>query len=123
MKTVCTKIVSGKWGLAFHALPICWLLDEKYMLILNKLWMPDSQVLQINSAQTRSRFVEFGRDKTPPALRGATRRCEALRLQHNSEKHNICNCWNSVAVMFELRCSEFELDCSETAGQPQDPGG
>lgn len=22
------------------------------------------------------------------------------------------NCWNSIAVMFELRCSEFELFCS-----------
>jgi hypothetical protein len=23
MKAVCTQIVSGKWGLGFHALPIC----------------------------------------------------------------------------------------------------
>src|SRR5271165_6195332 len=30
------------------------------------------------------------------------------------------NCWNSAAVMFELRCSEFELFCSESTGQPQD---
>jgi len=52
------------------------------MLILKELWMPDSQALKINSAQTRSRFVEFGRDKTPPALRRAATRCDALRLQH-----------------------------------------
>jgi hypothetical protein len=25
--------------------------------------------------------------------------------------------------MFELRCSELELGCSESAGQPQDQGG
>src|SRR5664280_2890473 len=25
------------------------------------------------------------------------------------------NCWNSLAVMFELRCSKFELFCSESA--------
>jgi hypothetical protein len=24
------------------------------------------------------------------------------------------NCWNSIAVMFELRCSKFELFCSES---------
>jgi hypothetical protein len=33
------------------------------MLILHKLYVPDAQALQINSAQARSRFVEFGRDK------------------------------------------------------------
>src|SRR5450756_937383 len=27
------------------------------------------------------------------------------------------NCSNSTAVMFELRCSEFELFCSESASQ------
>src|ERR1035438_7839526 len=26
------------------------------------------------------------------------------------------NCWNSIAVMFELRCSKFEFDCSESVG-------
>jgi hypothetical protein len=34
--------------------------NQKYTLILNKLWTPDSQALQINSAQRRSRLVEFG---------------------------------------------------------------
>src|ERR1019366_6995512 len=34
-----------------------------------------------------------------------------------------CNCWNSIAVMFELRCSKFELFCSESAGQPKGQGG
>ena len=28
----------------------------------------------------------------------------------------IWNCWNSTAVMFELRCSKSELGCSESAG-------
>jgi len=31
-----------------------------------------------------------------------------------------CNCWNSIAVMFELRCSKLEFGCSESASQPQD---
>src|ERR1019366_8110175 len=34
----------------------------------------------------------------------------------------LCNCWNSIAVMFELRCSEFELGCSESADQPAGSG-
>jgi len=25
----------------------------------------------------------------------------------------ICDCWNSIAVMFDLHCSKFELFCSE----------
>src|ERR1019366_7652936 len=33
------------------------------------------------------------------------------------------NCWKSIAVMFELPCSELELFCSESARQPQHPGG
>jgi len=33
--------------------------NQKYTLILNKLWTPDSQALQINSAQTMSSFAEF----------------------------------------------------------------
>jgi hypothetical protein len=27
----------------------------------------------------------------------------------------VCNCWNYAAVIFELRCSGFELFCSESA--------
>jgi hypothetical protein len=72
---------------------------------------------------SRSNFGEFGRDKTrqnPP--KPAIPR-ENPPLQNNFKTHNSCNCWNSVAVMFELRCSEFELGCSESAGQPQDAGG
>jgi len=34
----------------------------------------------------------------------------------------VWNCRNSLAVMFELRCSEFGLFCSESAGQAQDKG-
>jgi hypothetical protein len=35
-----------------------------------------------------------------------------------------CNCWNSLAVMFELRCSKFELLCSEpVARQNETPPG
>ena len=35
---------------------------------------------------------------------------------------SVWNCWNSIAVMFELGCSEFELRCSESADQPRDQG-
>jgi hypothetical protein len=30
----------------------------------------------------------------------------------------IWNCWNWIAVMFELRCSELRLFCSESGGKP-----
>src|SRR5664279_3351429 len=43
-------------------------------------------------------------------------------LQNIPLPHTACNCWNSVAVMFELRCSKVELRCSESGGQPQDQG-
>ena len=33
-------------------------------------------------------------------------------MQNNLITHSYCICWNSVAVMFELRCSGFELRCS-----------
>jgi len=32
------------------------------------------------------------------------------------------NCWISIAVMFELRCSKFELFCSKPGGSAQDKG-
>src|ERR1039458_10030806 len=35
------------------------------------------------------------------------------RLQYKKKSHTHWNCWNSVAVMFELRCSVLELDCSD----------
>src|ERR1019366_4919037 len=57
-------------------------------------------------------------DIAPPALRGATRRCEALPLTPYKKTHNLCNCRNSIAVRFELRCSDLELFCSESAGKP-----
>jgi hypothetical protein len=38
-----------------------------------------------------------------------------LSLQFNSDHHKGWNCWNSVAVVFELRCSDFDLFCSESA--------
>src|ERR1039458_7166703 len=42
----------------------------------------------------------------------------AAQLKNNDQIHSWWNCGNSIAVMFELRCSEFELGCSESAGQP-----
>src|ERR1035441_5062696 len=36
-------------------------------------------------------------------------------LQNKDPSHTSWNCWNSLAVMFELRCSKFELFCSESA--------
>src|ERR1019366_7129646 len=44
---------------------------------------------------------DFTRQHNPPALAGR---------------------WNSLAVMFELRCSKFEIFCSESGGQPQYQG-
>ena len=54
--------------------------NQKYTLILNKLWTPDSQALQINSAQRRSRLVEFGRDKTRhiPPYPAISRHCKII---------------------------------------------
>src|ERR1035441_5686537 len=40
------------------------------------------------------------------------------RLQYKKKSHTHWNCRNSIAVMFDLRCSKFELFCSELAGQP-----
>jgi hypothetical protein len=71
--------------------------------------------LKINSALEGSDSRNFGEIK--PAISR-----HIPPLQNNSGTHSLCNCWNSVAVLFELRCSEFELGCSESAGQPQDQG-
>ena len=79
MKAVCTQIVSDKWGLGFHVLPIYRSQDENPCFLCNGLRTSDSQALKTNSAQTRSRFVEFGRDKRRrrcEALPGAARRCD-----------------------------------------------
>jgi hypothetical protein len=67
MKVVCIQIVRGKWGPVFSALPICWLLDEKHTLILNKLWTPDevkSRGTENQFRTIRSSFAEFGCNKT-----------------------------------------------------------
>jgi hypothetical protein len=34
----------------------------------------------------------------------------------------LCNRWNSIAVMCELHCSEFELGCSESVGKQGNAG-
>ncbi len=44
-----------------------------------------------------------------------TRSCRGLyTARARSAGHRTCDCSKSIAVMFELRCSEFELFCSET---------
>src|ERR1039458_6391510 len=90
---------------------------------ISQLQASDHAALQSNSAQTMSSFVEFGRDKTRQTPPSAAIRREQQPLQNIGPSHNCWNCWNSIAVMFELRCSEFELFCSESASQPRDQGG
>src|ERR1019366_5511986 len=46
----------------------------------------------------------------------AASECDCTRKRESPKSPPNCNCWNSVAVLFELRCSDFELGCSESAG-------
>src|ERR1035438_2776508 len=75
--------------------------------------------------QVQFRAILVARSPTRYAhlSRKVAKGCDVLRLQYKNKSHSDWNCWNSVAVMFELRCSEFELGCSESAGQPQNAWG
>src|ERR1039457_5513797 len=86
---------------------------------ISELRASDPAALKINSAQVAGYpatlmgqsplyYVISGEIRRNPAKSG-----EIRPLQNNSETHTLWNCWNSVAVMFELRCSEFELGCSD----------
>jgi hypothetical protein len=76
---------------------------------------------------SRSSFAAFGTQLTSSfsaifrhflAFPGFSWHCRII-----VPRHSCWNCWNSIAVMFELRCSKFELLCSESAAQPQDQRG
>ena len=74
---------------------------------------------------SRSSFAQFWWQQTPldtticrEKSRKVAKGRERSRLQYKKKSHSHCNCWNSLAVMFELRCSKFELGCSESAGKP-----
>jgi hypothetical protein len=119
----------GQVGSEFHALPISLPRDESPCWLCNRLRAPDRRTLQINSAEVDriswdfdgvgTAFSAANRLQNPPI---STNIHEYPPLQDISVPHTVCNCWNSISVMFDLRCSEFELFCSESAGQPQTRG-
>src|ERR1035441_11124068 len=73
----------------------------------------------------RPEFRGIGRIKVAKESRKTAKNRETPRMQNNSRTHSRCNCWNSVAVMFDLRCSDFEFGCSESVGNHlvRDQGG
>ena len=82
------------------------------------LQRPNPAALKINCAQIGPNFGVLGRDKTRQKPRNPAIYREIPPMQNISPPHSLWNCWNSLAVMFELRCSKFELHCSESAGKP-----
>src|SRR5664280_1921802 len=72
--------------------------------------------------QFRAILVATNPTRYHHSSRKVAKSCDMSRLQYKKKSHRCCNCWNSIAVMFELHCSEFELDCSESAGQPTGSG-
>src|SRR5215472_17115579 len=50
--------------------------------------------------------------------------CDCTRQLPAVIESEPCDCCNSIAVMFELRCSKVKLDCSKsTGGAPCSDGG
>jgi hypothetical protein len=115
MEAFCNDIVSCKLALDYTVCHFPRPGDENPCRLCSNLQTPNSQVLQINSAQTGSilRGFEGIYPVFIPPSPAISHHLPPLKQKKNP--NTVWNCWNSVAVLFELRCSEFELDYSERA--------
>src|ERR1017187_794961 len=113
MKDVCPQIVRGKLALGST---LCRFIGKKRRVrdgftISYKRPLPQHcKSIPHNQVEFRHIWdainVIIFRDF--PAFPGISWHCKIIRA-HCS----YCNCWNSVAVMLELRCSASELGCSD----------
>src|ERR1017187_9597547 len=80
--------------------------------------LPHCKSIPHEQVQFRAILVARSPTRYAHLSRKVAKGCDVLRLQYKKKSHSGWNCWNSTAVMFELCCSNFELFCSESAGQP-----